>query len=457
MTRARDVALNVLVRVEQDRAFAAPALASELRGVNDPREAAFATELVLGVLRRRPFLDRLLDSASKRGLKKLDPRTMTILRLGAYQVAFLDNVPARAAVSETVSQVRRSRRQGLAGLANALLRNLAGMPPESLSPNEDDDGGPLQHAAVHLGLPAWILERLVLARGREGAFAAARAFNRPSRRTLRVNVNRATREQVLEKLGSSGVAGRLSPWSVDVSNPRAADELSRDGLAVHQDEGAQLAALALEPGPEDRVLDACAGRGGKTSALAMMTGNAAEITAVDRSSSKLERLVFELDRQGFEVTTMVADLAGKPVDLGGEFSRILLDAPCSGTGTLGRRPEIRWRLEPDAVASLVDVQSRLLESTSRLLAPGGRLVYAVCSVLPEEGTDHATSFLERHPDFHLTKTAPTSWPEEMPWAGGATIDPGGTATDGYQILSLEKGSHWKRGHWKRGQTRPIDI
>ncbi len=438
MTRARDVALNVLIRVEQGLAFAAPALASELKGVKDPREAAFATELVLGVLRRRSFLDRLLDTASKRGLKKLDPKTMTILRLGAYQVAFLDNVPARAAVFETVSQVRRSRRQGLAGLVNALLRNLAGMPPESLSPSEEDTGGPLDDAAVHLGLPAWILERLVAARGREGAFATALAFNRPSRRTLRVNVNRASREQVLEKLATSGATGRLSPWSVNVSNPRLADELSRDGLAVHQDEGAQLAALALEPGPEDRILDACAGRGGKTSALAMMAGDTAEIMGVDRSSSKLERLVFELDRQGFEVTTAVADLAGKPVDLGGNFSRILLDAPCSGTGTLGRRPEIRWRLDPDAVASLVKVQDRLLESTSRLLEPGGRLVYAVCSILPEEGLGHTASFLTRHPDFHLTTEAPTSWPKEIPWEGGAIVDPGVTGTDGYQIVSLTR-------------------
>ncbi|MCP4605938.1 MAG: 16S rRNA (cytosine(967)-C(5))-methyltransferase RsmB [Proteobacteria bacterium] len=439
MVQARDVALNVLTRVEKGKAFAAAVLGSELESVKNSQEAGLATELVLGVLRRQPFLDQLLESASDRGLKKLDPKTRQILRLGAYQIAFLDGIPARAAVSEAVCQARNHGRPGLAGFVNALLRSISKAPKKSLMPNENDMGGPIEEAAIHLGLPTWLLERLVVSRGRQEAFEIARAFNKPSKRTLRVNVNRMSRVQFLKELASDGAVGRLTPWSVEVMNPRSAARLVENGLAVYQDEGAQLVALALDPRPGDRILDACAGRGGKTSALAMITDGTAHILAADRNPSKLERLDFELNRQGFQVATAAADLTVDSKNVGDGFSKILLDAPCSGTGTLGRRPELRWRLDSKAIESLVDIQSRLLDSTAQLLAPGGLLVYAVCSVLPEEGLDQAASFLKSHSGFCPACDPPASWPQDIPWMGGVSlVNPAQTRTDGYQIISLKK-------------------
>ncbi len=437
MIRARDVALNVLERVEKDRAFAAAVLDAELKGVSRSRDAALATELVLGVLRRRPHLDSLLDAVSTRGLKKIELQIRNILRLGAYQIVFLDRIPARAAVSEAVNQARHSKRSGLAGLVNALLRRLAEKDPESLRPDERDLGGSIDAAAVRLGLPGWFLGRIADVYGRDRAFAMARAFNTPSRRTLRINGGRGSREEVSAELDGAGTSGNLTPWSMDVANSEAASQLIDKGLAAYQDEGAQLVAFALEPASGDRILDACAGRGGKTAALAMMTNGDAHIVATDRSASKLERLAFELDRQGFSAETIVADFTAGIGDR--EFSRILLDAPCSGTGTLGRRPEIRWRLSARAVKSLVEIQSRLLDSAARALAPGGRLVYAVCSLLPEEGEEHVRDFLGRHPGFKLSGEPPAAWPEDISWNGGAVlVDPASTGTDGYQIISLSK-------------------
>jgi 16S rRNA (cytosine967-C5)-methyltransferase len=439
MSHARNVALKVLVRVEQGGAFAAAALNAELAGMRDSRDAALTTELVLGVLRRLPWLDYLLESASNRQLDVELP-IRQILRMGAYQIAFLERVPNHAAVSEAVNQTEKADSPRLKGLVNAVLRNLTRKPPESLLPPEEDDGVDAKTLACRLGMPTWLFDRFITARQRDGAVTLARHFNSPSRRTMRVNINRISLEELIAKMpADTAKAGILSPWAMDMSNPNVAAKLAEEGSAVIQDEGAQLVALALEPKPEDTILDACAGRGGKSAALLMAANGKAKLTAVDRGVSKLERLTFDLTRQGFEATTKALDLTGDTERLGGPFDRVLLDAPCSGSGTLGRRPEIRWRLSSKDISSLVRVQSKLLESVSSFVAPGGRLVYAVCSLLPEEGAARFDSFLRRHPDFCATKTPPKDWPDAVPWNGGKIlVDPTVTDSDGYQILCFDR-------------------
>lgn len=435
MDRARDAALRVLGRVEEDRAFAAAVLDAELGRLADPRDRSLATEIVLGCLRRQSWLDQLLSSAAARGLEGIDPAVRRILRIGAYQLAFLERVPARAAVSEAVSQAKRSRAAGLAGLVNGVLRNLAIRDRGELAPR-GDDSAPIDELAARLGQQPWLLERLVEALGRERAVAVAAAFNAPSRRTLRVSGARASRDEVLSALAGEGRAGDLSPWAVDATDAEAARRLERDGLAVYQDEGAQLVALAADPRPGTRILDACAGRGGKTGALA---AGGTEVVAADREPSKLERLEFELARQGLAARTVTADLTGDLSALGEPFDLVLLDAPCSGTGTLGRRPEIRWRLIPQDVAGLVAVQAAMLDSVADLVVGGGRLVYAVCSLLPEECDDHLAGFLGRHPDFAPVTEPPQRWPAAVPWNGGRIlVDPSRTGTDGYRILCLSR-------------------
>ncbi len=434
MTSAREVALRVLDRVERGGAFAAAALEAELAGLEDPRDSALATELVYGVLRRRPWLDRLLDSASRRGLSGLEPSARNALRLGAYQIVFLERIPARAAVSETVSQVKRGRAPGLAGLSNALLRRLAERPREELLPPSGVDGS-LSDLAARLGMPGWLLERWIAERGRKGAAELARAFARPAPRAMRVNAARASREELLARHPGRVRAGRLSPWAVELDDAELARRLDESGLAVHQDEGAQLVALAVEARPGQRVLDACAGRGKKSGALAALIG--AELArerllAVDVGRSKLERLSFELKRLGLGARTAAIDLARDPQELEGDFDRVLLDAPCSGSGTLGRRPEIRWRLDPAALERLVDIQGSLLEAVIPRLAPGGRLVYAVCSLLPEEGAAHLEPLLARHPELEPVAEPPDGWPRAACWNEGRfEIDPARTGGDGY--------------------------
>jgi 16S rRNA (cytosine967-C5)-methyltransferase len=440
MSRARDTALKVLTRVEADGAHAAAVLAAELAGVGDARETALCTELVYGVLRRRPWLDRLIESAAGRPLDRVDPATRRILRLAAYQIAFLERIPARAAVFEAVEQVRRRGSPRLAGLANAVLRKLADRERASLAPPAPGPDAPPATLALAHGLPVWFAERLIAAHGHAGARAMAAAFDRPAPRTLRVNLARGTVETLIAGLGEAARPNPASPWAVDVGDARTARRIEEDGRAVHQDAGAQLAVLALDAGPGLRVLDACAGRGGKTGALAALVGATGRVVAADRQASKLARLTLELHRLGLEAEIAAGDLTGElPALAGLLFDRVLIDAPCSGSGTLGRRPDIRWRIDEHKVTSLAGLQRSLLDALARRVAPGGRLVFAVCSILPEEGRDHGPRFLEAEPDFRFVGHQPDGWPAMVPWNGGSIlIDPSVTGGDGYQLLCLER-------------------
>lgn len=435
MASARRIAVKVLSRVERERAFAAAALEAELRGVADPRDAALATGLVYGALRFRPWLDHLLDGASERGRLEVDPGVRDVLRVAAYELAFLDRVPAHAVLNEAVAAVRRARGGGLAGFANAVLRGLA-RDRAALAP---PDAASAPDPALALGLPPWLFDRLEAAHGRERAIAMGRAFNGPSRRTLRINTARIRVDEARARLGAGVGSGLYLPWAVDAADRSAARSLEEDGLAAHQDEGAGLVVAALDPKPGERVLDACAGRGGKTALIAQLAGGGARIAACDAQPAKLERLAFELGRQGFGAQTAACDLAAGPPPFEGGFDRALVDAPCTGSGTIGRRPEIRWRLRPEDVASLARIQGAMLDRVAPLVRPGGRLVFAVCSVLPEEHAAHLAPFLEAHPGFALVREPPALWPGSIDWSGGAPlVDPGASRTDGYGILCLER-------------------
>jgi 16S rRNA (cytosine967-C5)-methyltransferase len=435
MSSARRIAVKVLSRVERERAFAAAALEAELKGSADPRDASLATELVYGALRMRPWLDRLLDGAARQGRLDVDPFVRDALRVAAYQLAFLDRVPAHAVVNEAVAEIRRARGQGLAGFANAVLHKLAADRASLRPPDPAVSPDP----ALALGLPPWLFERLVAAHGAERAHAMGRAFNAKSRRTLRVNTARIDVEAALARLGEGSAPGQYLPWAVDAADRGGARELEEEGLAAHQDEGAGLVVAALDPKPGERILDACAGRGGKTALVAQLAGNGAEIAACDVQASKLERLAFELGRQGFFAKTAVCDLAKGAPPFEGSFDRVLVDAPCSGTGTIGRRPEIRWRLRPNDVATLARLQRAMLDRVADLVRPGGRLVFAVCSLLPEEHRAHLDPFLAAHPGFALVAEPPAIWPATLAWSGGApVVDPGASRTDGYGVLCLER-------------------
>jgi 16S rRNA (cytosine967-C5)-methyltransferase len=308
-----------------------------------------------------------------------------------------------------------------------------------LTPPEEDDGADVSTFALRTGLPNFLMDAFIARFGRQGALDIAHVFNGPSRRTLRVNTHLISRDQAVSALLGDATPGTLSPWALDVVSQERAQGLIAEGKAAYQDEAAQTALIALAPRPHDKVLDACAGRGGKSAAALSMTNNEIQLLATDVSASKLDRLSFELKKQKLVAETLVCNWTKALLAAPSGFDKVLVDAPCSGSGTLGRRPEIRKRLSASSIKELIEVQRVILANAANVLLPGGRLVFVVCSLLLEEGFAHAEPFLAEHPDFALVKDPPANWPEEIPWNSGLIlINPATHHTDGYQMLVLEK-------------------
>jgi 16S rRNA (cytosine967-C5)-methyltransferase len=404
----RELARGVLTRVERDGAFASRALAAALdraRSLGGP-ERALATELVYGVARRRARLDRALDAVSDRGLAGLSPEARNVLRVGAYQLLFLDRVPAYAAVDDAVEAAKRLAGRGLGGLANALLRRVAerGEPP---LPDRERD--PLGHLVEACGFPEW-LARLALAElGTATALAIGDASGEPAPLALRAHRARASRDELAAALAAERPGAVLvpSPVAPDALLARSLDAPARTaafaaGRFAIQDVGAQLVAELCAPRPGDRVLDACAGMGGKTAHLAALAAGRARIDAVDQSAPKLERARAEWRRLGVEgVSVLAADLTRPLPPRAGPYDRVLLDAPCTGLGVLRRHPEVLLRRAEADLTLMAATQRRMLEVVAERVAAGGTLVYSVCTFDRAEGADVVERFLSAHPEFRM--------------------------------------------------------
>jgi 16S rRNA (cytosine967-C5)-methyltransferase len=413
---SRELARGVLERVERRGAFAGRALSAALDRAPSlsPEERALATELTYGVLRRRARLDRALSALATRSLDGLDVRVRIALWVGAYQVLFLDRIPAYAAVSETVEACKRIKGAGVAGLANALLRKLAagGEPP---LPDAGRD--PLGYVVEAGGLPPWMARLLLAELPAAEAVAFADAVAVPAPVTLRANTLRATREEVAARLHLERPGAELEPSPIAraallgrrLEGP-AATRAWADGLYAIQDVGAQAVVELLGASPGERILDACAGNGGKSAHLAALAGNGARIDAVDISATKLGEAERACRRLGVEgVTTLKADLTRPLPDATPRYARILLDAPCSGLGVIRRHPEALSRRTAEELPALAARQRQMLAALAPTLLPGGALVYAVCTFDRMEAEEVVAAFLADHPDFRLERSLRT-WP-----------------------------------------------
>lgn len=384
---ARGVAAQVVVRVLRDAAFASASLDAELaRAVQlEPRDRALATELVYGTLRLRGFLEGRIAKHAARGIAGLPIPVRAHLLVAAYQLLVLTRVPAFAAVNEAVTAIRTTKGERVAGFANAVLRKIAREP----KPTEDELGA----AALASAEPA-LAKALVRSIGEAGARALVAGHVDTPPTGLRVE-DPAERDAWLAKLreargGASFEAGKWSPHAIVARGAGLVTELPgyAEGAWTPQEEGSQVIALALGAKPGDAVLDACAGRGNKTGLLARAVSQGGAVDAADLHPAKLERLREELVRiRVAPRATYAVDWSKGQGDVAGPYDRVLVDAPCSGTGTLRRRPELLLRRAEADVATLADLQRKILARAASLVRPGGRLVYAVCSVLREEAED----------------------------------------------------------------------
>jgi 16S rRNA (cytosine967-C5)-methyltransferase len=371
-----------------------------------------ATELVMGVLRWRGELDFQIEQLSGRSVKGFDVEVLAILRMGVYQIRYLERVPKRAVVDDAVELTKGARKRSAAGLVNAVLRKCE--PPKERVLGRDFEHLSAENGeSVRRAFPHWLLKRwegmtaTTTEPGEVGAVRLAYASLSTPRTTLRVVDADANLQDVRRELEAEGVATSpclyaqahgLSVESGQVQNTR----LYQEGRVVIQDEASQLVAELLSPEPGQHVLDLCAAPGMKAGQLAQMLG-AGTLVASDRSSARLRTLAKLLPQwvPAAVRLSMVRLDAARALPFGAKFERILLDAPCSGTGTLARNPEIKWRLGPEDITRLAKLQAFMLRNALAALASGGHLVYATCSLEPEENEGVVEKVLSEQPAFRV--------------------------------------------------------
>lgn len=401
----RRAAFDILTRVERDRAHAEPLIDKQLSGdiLRGP-DRGLLTELVYGVLRRRGTLDHLIGQFSSTKPDKLERSVLILLRLGLYQIFFLDRIPVSAAVNETVN-LAKSLAPRASGLVNAILRRSDRERDAVSYPDLSID--PAGYISARYSHPSWLVEGWLRQLGERETEELAAAMAEQAPLTIRVNTLKTGRDELLTLLSDNGWTAaptRFSPHGIHVISHAHIPKLPgfREGFFTVQDESSQLASLLLAPLPGQRVLDACAAPGGKATHLAQLMKNKGEVLACDISKPKLRHINETAGRLGIAIIRAVAaDARAIAGFAGAPFDRILVDAPCSGLGVIRRNPEGKWWKTPDDVAQLAVAQRSILDSLAGSLAPGGVMLYSTCSTTVEENEEVIEDFLSRHHDFVL--------------------------------------------------------
>ena len=417
---ARLAAYDVLRAVNGRESDLPAALAKVRARLSDERDRALAGEIATGTLRWQGAFDTIIESFAKRHVTKLDPEVLDILRLTAFQLLHLDRIPASAAVNDAVALTGKVGKRSASGLVNAILRRITrerDRLPLPQNPKKVAGTFAEKVPATFLGRqallylertlshPGWLVARWMDRYGFEAAERWALFDNTPAALTLRANTLRTSRDALSERLASHGVATeptRFAPHGLMVQhgNPLKTP-LADEGLFFVQDESSQLIAELVGASAGERILDACASPGGKTTAMAAAMGNRGVIVATDLRGRRVDLLARTIATLGVTCARVVQADASAVLPFGAPFDAVLLDAPCSGLGTLRRDPDIRWRRSEDELTGFAVTQVRMLDRVADIVSPGGRVVYATCSSEPEENELVVAEFLSSHREFAL--------------------------------------------------------
>jgi 16S rRNA (cytosine967-C5)-methyltransferase len=425
---ARQAAYDVLRAVSAGRADLPTALARARTRLTDDRDRALAGEIATGTLRWQGAFDRVIAEFARRPTLELDPEVLDLLRMTAFQLLHLDRVPASAAVNDAVDLTRKIGKKSAAPLVNAVLRRISRERDRLPLPHRplewvkqrpgSDPGDPgvrpqaLDYLSVTLSHPRWLSARWLDAYGLDNAEAWEQFDNTPAALTLRANTLRTTRDALSAALAAYDVVTEATRFAPDGLVVRSGNPLltplASQGLCVVQDEASQLVAIVTGARPGDHVLDVCASPGGKTTAMAASMRDRGLIVASDVRGRRVDLLARAVRASGAICVRIVQADAGATLPFRHEFDRVLIDAPCSGLGTLRRDPDIRWRRTESELPALAAAQLAMAERAAAAVRPGGRLVYSTCSSEPEENEQVIASFLTRHPEFSVA--APERFP-----------------------------------------------
>lgn len=433
---ARKTALAVLIACRKNGAWADAALKSRLSDASlSPQDAALCSRMVYGVIQQQTYLDHWLKAYCTQPLERLQPPLAEILRLGAYQILFLDKVPDSAAVNEAVELAKGAGRASAAGLVNAVLRKIA-QNKEKEPPLPDD---PTERLQIRYSCPAWLIVRLRSILGEEETEHFLQSCNVPAPLTVQVNLHQTTAEQLTETLRAAGVGVAPHPWVENCMELSGTGDLTAlpafaNGDFMVQDAAASLASAVSGACAGDRVLDVCAAPGGKSFAMAIAMGDEGEIIACDLHDAKLKRIRDGARRLHLHcIATQEADGRSFHEEWTDAFDIVFCDVPCSGIGILRKKPDIR-RKTAEELAGLPAIQSAIIANASRYVRPGGTLIYSTCTVLPEENEAVTDAFLAEHPAFAYE-------PFTLPigaFDGHATLWPQRHETDGFYFAKMRR-------------------
>ncbi|MGO0122886.1 16S rRNA (cytosine(967)-C(5))-methyltransferase RsmB [Desulfothermobacter acidiphilus] len=432
---ARELALRVLYAVDVEGAYGNLALTSVMRRYQPQGpERSLLTELCYGTLRRLNTIDWVLAKFIKRPLCEQNPWIRNILRLTVYQILYLDRIPPAAATNEAVELAKKYAPTSMTGFVNAVLRRVVQRKDQISFPDLQQD--PVDHVALKYSHPTWLVKRWLQEFGLEETISICEANNQPAAATLRTNLLRTSREELMERLRKEAdlrvSPTRYAPEGIRVQGFFDLQHLPayHEGLFYIQDESSMLAAHALAPASGAFVLDVCGAPGGKATHLAELMRDSGRILVLDVYAHRLSLVVANARRLGLKsVETLQADVRSINVQFAGQADYVLADVPCSGLGVLRRKPDIRWRKEPNIFSSLITLQQEILDSASACVRPGGVLLYCTCTLGEAENLEQIRHFLARHPEFMLEDLLPF-----LPRA----LDREGTLRHGYiQIMPYQ--------------------
>jgi len=440
---ARETALEILKEVNQDGKYANISLKENLRGRSlTGRDAAFVTQLVYGTLEKQIAIDYFLKKFAT--FKRVNPWIINILRLGAYQILYLDRVPDSAACNEAVKLCKKHGLFALQGFVNGILRNVSRSKEKLLS---DITSLPsAERLSLRYSYPLWLAKKWIRDYGEQTAEAIMTAPDNDSLVSIRANLIKTTIDSLREQLTQSGINAEEGVHFEDalrVSGMGDVEDnaLYRDGWFAVQGESSMLAVRVTDPQPGESILDACSSPGGKAVYMAQLMNNKGRITAWDIHPHRVELIEWNKIRMGASIVKPVqSDASVHHSELKEAFDRILIDAPCSGLGVIHKKPDIKNRIAPEMLAYLPELQYRILEACSSYVKAGGVLVYSTCTINPAENNELVIKFLENHPDFALDDPSPFM-PVSMKDAvknGMIQLIPSLHKTDGFFIARMRR-------------------
>lgn len=442
----RDTVLKILYEINEKGAYSNIALNRHLEACQfRETDRAFITGIVYGVVKWRLTIDWVISQFSNIKLKKISPWILNILRMGTYQLLYMDRVPESAACNESAKLAKKYGHQASTGFVNAVLRNIARNREKIKHPDKNIE--PSKYLSIAYSHPEWMVERFLTLFGSDFTESLLESNNAIPEFTIRINSLKTSREKLVEALARENIEafpGIFSNDALIIKNPSSISRLIafKEGLFQVQDESSMLVGRALDPMPGELVLDVCSAPGGKATHIAQLMNNKGTVLARDIHEHKIKLIEQSASRLGIDIIkTAIHDAFIPDAELEGKADKVLLDAPCTGLGIIRRKPDIKWTRDSSDTAEITNLQRKMVIAAGKSVKPGGILVYSTCTILPEENTEIVKEFLNINPEFEmddLSSVMPEPLKSKITEKGMLQLYSNRDGVDGFFISKLRK-------------------